>query len=294
LSYHIEAKLSESGSPKQLLMDFIPVIKEKLLKLTSPEPILNIAYNLIDGRHLQVYSNDSGVESLAKRLNIDGSMTPAAMKTDFLATVTTSIGGNKSDKFIKTNIEHTSQVARDGSVVNKLTITKKHTWTEDDFKTLKPMLQVYGTGQAAPETMRYIMGGGDNSDYMRIYVPKGSELLSSVGTPPAIRVYEDLGYTVYAFLMGPIPAGGEKTISLTYSLPFKLSINPIDNYKLIIQKQAGSENINLTKRMVTADGLEVTKSYPVSTSAFELMPKFKTELTRNQIFAAQVSSPENL
>ncbi|MBN2096037.1 DUF4012 domain-containing protein [Candidatus Peregrinibacteria bacterium] len=294
-SYHIEAKLSKTGTPKQMLIDFIPVFKERLLSLESFSQLNEIALDLIGSRHIQVYSTDPGIQALAQRLHLDGGMIAAQPDVDYLSVITTAIGGNKSDAFINTHLTHHTEVGHMGEVTDHLTIQKAHTWQEEDFAYWAKLISRYGAGELHEKTLRFIQGEGDNVDYMRVYVPKGSRLISLEGVDiEDMESFEDLGYTVFAFTFGPLPAGESQTVKLSYRLPFEL--NPMDpakgfdTYRFIVQKQAGAQNITFSKSLQTSDYLQVLETYPpISKTAFILYPQYQTALDGNEIFLSAVT-----
>jgi hypothetical protein len=291
-SFNIESKQSETSTPKQMLIDFIPLVKEKLLGLNDFSKLLDVAAGLAQSRDIQVYSEDPDVEALATRFGLDGRMVAADPKTDFLALVTTAIGGNKSDAFIKTQVDHHTEVDRLGKVTDRLTITKADTWTENDFATWQTLVDRYGTGKADLKTLKFIQGQGDNMDYLRVYVPKGSHLIGLEGMDLAkLAAPEDLGYSVFAFPFGPLSPGQSKSVTITYELPFMIKSQPGDIYKFISQKQAGSENVTLNKSLAVSDALKIVETYPkVENGAFTLYPEFSAPLDSNQIFLSAIAS----
>lgn len=73
---------------------------------------------------------------------------------------------------------------------------------------------------------------------MRVYVPKGSKLIKSSGSEVAFTAAEDLGKTVFQGFFTVRPQGTAKIV-LEYSVPIKVS----NQYKLLIQKQPGTDGI---------------------------------------------------
>lgn len=73
--------------------------------------------------------------------------------------VNTNIGGGKSDANIKQTVEHQAVVQSDGSIIATVIITRAHEGIDDSDSLL----------------------GQLNSNYIRVYVPEGSELLDSGG-----------------------------------------------------------------------------------------------------------------
>jgi len=292
-SYLIESKTSETSTPKQLLIDFIPVLKEKLTGLNNFSDIIGALSELIQGRHIQVYSRDADVEALAERFNVDGKIIVSAKNTDYLSVITTSIGGNKSDAFIKTQIEHRTDVSRFGELTDHLSIEKTHTWQESDFAYWKKLMQRYGSGKVDEKTLRFINGEGQNVDYMRVYAPKGSRLLSAEGVDMKnISTSEDLGYTVFGFTFGLVKAGENKSVKLVYILPYSLDLNkPMDVYRFVAQNQAGTQNVNLKKTLQASDYLKIVDVYPKTEEmAFTINPEYTAEFDQNRIFLTAIQN----
>lgn len=296
LSFNIESKLSDTVTPKQILIDFLPIFKEHLFKLEKIDEVAGAMIDLMAGRHIQMYSADSGVQAMARRLNIDGRIIAAEPGIDYLSIITTAIGGNKSDAFIQTVLTHHTQVGNLGQVTDYLIIEKTHTWQESDFDFWKELIGYYGTGQLHESTLRFIHGEGDNVDYMRVYVPQGSRLISLDGVNiNDLKSYDDLGYTVFAFTFGPVSAGQSKSVGLVYQLPFELMLDdPVrgfDVYKFIAQKQAGAENITLNKSLETSDFLQILETHPkIPEDAFALYPKYQIPLDQNHIFLSAIAA----
>lgn len=74
-------------------------------------------------------------------------------------------------------------------------------------------------------------------DWIRVYVPKGSELIDSEGSSVKVETYEELGKTVFDGLVR-VRAQGSGTYTLTYKLPFKWEGSTLP---VLIQKQPGQD-----------------------------------------------------
>jgi hypothetical protein len=154
-------------------------------------------------------------------------------------------------------------VGAEGTLEDELTIYKTHTFGKAEVTKLQNLIDRYGLGKLTKETLFFVLGRGPNVDYMRVYVPLGSQLQDVKGIPRAsVSVTEDLGYTVFGFKNGPINAGESKQVVLRYLLPFELSVNPTASYKFIAEHQAGAKNMTLKQELQTADTLKVTESNP--------------------------------
>jgi hypothetical protein len=182
----------------------------------------------------------------------------------------------KSDKMIEQNISHSTEIKPDGSIVDTVTVTRAHKGGKEKYEWYNAV----------------------NSDWMRVYVPKGSELLRAEGytrevnSPPVdysklgfvedemvvteesgtsvdpytgTRVYEDSGKTVFANWTYVSP-GETLTVKYTYLLPFKLRFGdlkkPADTYSVLVQKQAGDENSTLDSRIIGLENFDPLYQYP--------------------------------
>jgi len=282
ISFYTEAKLSDSVTPKQLLFDLIPAFQKKLSALGDLKKLVGLGKNLMAEGHIQAYSSDSKVEGLIVRAGLDGGVVKPEAKTDYLSVVTTSIGGNKSDRYIQTNLRHRAVVSSEGGITDELTIYKTHTFGKAEVTKIENLIARYGLGKLTKETLFFVLGRGPNVDYMRVYVPLGSQIQDVSGIPrSSISISEDLGYTVFGFKNGPINAGASNQIVLKYQLPFKLSVKPTASYKLVVEHQAGAKNMTLKQELQTADSLKVTDSNPPI--------GLQTPFDRNQTFSSSIS-----
>ncbi|HHE45968.1 MAG TPA: hypothetical protein ENL05_01310 [Candidatus Moranbacteria bacterium] len=172
-------------------------------------------------------------------------------------------------------IYHQSQIEPDGTIVDTLIITRKH------------------NGGDSP----YVWWNKVNADYMRVYVPKGSRLISAEGqtreidTPPldynalkfkrdpqvqmeedatkideasGTRIYNELGKTVLANWVYVSPHE-TVTIKYVYVLPFKIKTSvkkPLDTYSLLAQKQSGSISNRFTAEIDYPKSYQISWRYP--------------------------------
>jgi hypothetical protein len=146
--------------PKQILSDLTPQLLQSLTS-TPPTAILPLLISLEDAlgqKEIQAYFTDQETESNITSFGWSGALAQAQPNEDYLFVVNTNIQGEKSDAKIKQTISHQAVIANDGSVVDTVIITREHTGT--------PTEPLYGT---------------PNLDYLRLYVPAGSTLISASG-----------------------------------------------------------------------------------------------------------------
>lgn len=218
------------NKPKAFIGDLAPKVLERASALSGGEflTLLEHVNQGLSRRDIQLYFPDETLQRQAIRLGWDGGV--RWTDRDYLMVVHTNLGGGKTDAAISEESNILVNIASDGSVTNTVTITRTHTGTSGD-----------------------IYGGLNNVDYLRLYVPKGSKLLSASGfSPPgahlfekpesnwsvdddvfyaeqtqtvdpvsATDIYEESGKTVFGNWVQTKP-GAQSTVTFTYKLPFKV------------------------------------------------------------------------
>lgn len=166
-------------------------------------------------KHVLFYFFDEKVEAVMGDFGLGGKI--KEYNGDYLHINDANLGGRKSNLYASEDVEQNISIARDGNVTKTLTITYKNPEKQDGW--LNSILPTW----------------------VRVYVPKGSQLITSEGLEDKVDPYEDLGKTVFAGYFRLRPEGVSK-ITFQYKLPFKVS----KNYKLLIQKQPGTDGFLYT------------------------------------------------
>jgi len=149
-----------TGKPKQIIADLAPQILNYFTNFDSNN-ILALLSNLqqaLAQKEIQAYFTDEVTETKIKELGWGGDILTTTANQDYLMVINTNIQGQKSDARIKQKISHQAVVDSDGSVIDTVIITRTHTGTATE--------NFYGA---------------NNVDYLRLYVPAGSELIEASG-----------------------------------------------------------------------------------------------------------------
>ncbi|MEK9200622.1 MAG: hypothetical protein AAB909_01475, partial [Patescibacteria group bacterium] len=183
--------------------------------------LFQAAINSIQGKHALMYFSDPKIQGAVESFNLAGRMSES--EEDYLAIVDTNFSGGKTNIWVKYKADQKIEVAGDGTVTKTLTLTYDNPQE----------------GRVKIESGRSL--NGLFRDWVRVYVPKGSELIEAKGFETGQATSEDLGKTVFEgfFTLAPL---NTKVISLKYKLPFKLK----SPYSLVIQKQAGAKDFPYT------------------------------------------------
>jgi len=267
----------ELNQPKKILADLAPKILDAIFnskKVSSVVKTLDILMESLNEKQLLLYSRNYEIEKKISEEGWSGEI--LSTDKDYLSVINSNINGFKTDGVIDETIEHQAEIEDDGSIVDSVIITRKHNGGDEKYDWLNKV----------------------NANYMRVYVPKGSRLLSVEGqtrefnSPPldykalnfkrdpqveaeensietdeesGTRIYEDAGKTVFANWVYVSPKE-ETVIRYTYLLPFKISMNesdkPADTYSLLAQKQSGSLGSKINSSIIYPQKYKLVWSYP--------------------------------
>jgi len=246
--------------PKQIISDLSETFLQYFKNIQS-ENLLPLLVNLqesLEQKEVQMYFTDQITEKAIKDFGWAGQILHTKPEQDYLLVVNTNIQGQKTDAKMKQVVSHQAIINPDGTVTDTVTITRTHTGSNEGG--------LYGSA---------------NINYLRIYVPQGSRLISASGfswpeekyfrVPDAwtkkdvllnelekeisiddtsgTRITNEFGKT--AFGNWTITEPGQTTqVEFVYQLPTKifsskektlLGQKETARYQLIVQRQSGSE-----------------------------------------------------
>ena len=233
-----QIQAGEKHEPKKIIGDLLDIIIEELPNYLNKDnlvKLLSIAEASLSEKHILFYFIDENLQKEVEKRGWGGRLKQT--NWDYLSVINTNIAGGKSDKRIKETINHKSEIMPNGSIINTVKIVRTHTGIK-----------------------REPFSGVRNVNWMRIYVPAGSQLLEAQGfrqpdpiyfeeadvswqPDPLIyrtetmakvheasgtKIYEEEGKTVFANWTMVDP-GKSITIYLKYKLPFILKDLEEDN-----------------------------------------------------------------
>ena len=184
--------------------------------------LLNTALTSIKEKHLLFYFYDEKTQKVAEDFNAAGRITPYAY--DYLHINDANLGGAKTDMFLTKEVEQEIENVN-GVVTKTVSISYNNPYKGSNCNLEAGQLCLNGTYR----------------DYIRLYVPKGSKLVSVVGSEVKEQVTEDLDKTVFEAFFTMRPQSQSKIV-FKYELP-QLDLS---TYKLFIQKQSGTPAIKHT------------------------------------------------
>lgn len=233
------------NQPKQFLADFFPLLMEKLGNSESGGGVmtfLEIFQRNLYKKQILLYSRDQNIQKKISAFNWGGEL--RSTDRDYLSIVNSNLGGTKTDRSMQRAIKLNSIISKEGIITNTLT---------------------YAVKNPLPNSAGLV-----NKSFVRIYVPKGSTLISSDGFSKDIQLprLEQNGYVLDDQVQEwqkdlsqdintgtykgteagktwfgnwlEVPGGETKTVTVSYQLPYEFG--GIDRHSLLLQKQPGTQS----------------------------------------------------
>lgn len=248
----ISAKRNKTTQPKVIIGKLFERISDQLLnkKDFELEKLYRLFNDIKDKKQILAYFKDYKTQNNIYNIGLSGKIINTNDKEDYLSIVETNIGGGKTSQYIDRKVNQNISILETGEVIKTLIINKKYKKQNNNFDE-------------------------KNIEFMRIYTPLGSELISVYGfdnvktndiiytnyeddkdlknlNELSIRdfntntiIYNDEGKTIFGNFLYLNP-GEEKQVVIKYKLPFRLELGDVQetSYKIYLQKQSGVENFN--------------------------------------------------
>ncbi len=158
----------QENAPKKFVGDLFQALMERSKNL-SREELLKLAAvfsDALETKDVQIAMVDPDEEALIEKFGWNGRFKSSI--GDSLAIVGANIAGQKTDGVIDEKVSHTAEIQDDGSIVDTLVIQRTHNGSKGE-----------------------LFRGVRNVQYLRVYVPKGSELLAAQGfETPATNLFK--------------------------------------------------------------------------------------------------------
>lgn len=202
-----------------------PLMHSILLNvMNSPKKMwpqfLEVGLTNIKEKHLMFYfPDDPEMQAVSESFNAAGRVKEYA--GDYFYLNDTNFAGAKSNLFVEQKIEQEIAVV-DGQIEKTVTITYTNPQPPDDCNLESGGLCLNGLLR----------------DWVRLYVPEGSEVIEVLGSNIEKTTSKELGKTVIEAFIELRPESRTKLV-VKYRLPQTVSAN---DYKMLIQKQPGAKN----------------------------------------------------
>ncbi len=201
-----------SQNRKNIMKTMAPIIIKKLFSLGNVSKVAELVHQEFQNKNIMVNFTDPSLQSQIESVYWGGEVS-RTWESDYLMIVDANMGSLKTDYYIKREISYNIDLTAEKPIAT-LNILYKNTAPYGDWRT------------------------SDYHSYLRVYVPKGSNLLERqmVSYP---NLGEEFGKTYFGFICHVV-IGQETNAMIKYELPENFSK---DNYRLLVQKQSGVGNI---------------------------------------------------
>lgn len=215
----------DRGERKQVLGALLKEILNKVkdLSLLDKTKLFRVLTGELDNKNIQINFKDQALQSIVRDSNWAGEV-DRNWNRDYLMMVDANLGAYKSDYYVKRSADYEVDFSGEKPKVI-LKIKYNHTAKEENWFTR------------------------DYLTYLRIYVPKGTQLESFAGTKD-VQTGEDFGKTYFGSI-SKVKTGAEQVVEIIYYLPENVTY---EDYALKIQKQSGAGSVPVKVNIRSKDG----------------------------------------
>ena len=213
LEGYSEIVFSGTSGRKSVLGDLMSSIFMSVLAAprSQLDDLFETTMTSLNEKHILFYFKDEKYQKVFEDLNWAGRI--INFDKDYFHLNDSNFAGGKAGLFVTEEIDQQIKIDKDGTITKTVTIKYKN---EGKYSSRNPGFR----------------------DWVRIFVPKGSQLISSKGSQNQVLTSEDLGKTVFEAFHVVRPEGSS-TLQFEYKLPFKYKKDT--PYSLFIQKQPGTD-----------------------------------------------------
>ena len=180
LQFLVESKVAGRFDVKKPVQIFAESLLKKIQEDSfEKQQLKNFNWRtFLKEKQILAHSQNISLQKLFEKWKIDGGLRKKREADNFLYFDFVSIGANKSEKFMWTNIWHDSEIQQNGKVKNIIGIKRTHALKDGEiyaalgweywFQNLKNLMT---------DSLLWKLGAGENRTVIRIYVPKMAELV---------------------------------------------------------------------------------------------------------------------
>lgn len=179
-------------------------------------------------KHIQGYSTNEQAQALIEKYNLGGRIKDP-VDGDYAFVVSSNLGGDKTNWFVSKRVEHTL--------------------SQEDGRWVKTVKLTYTYPEPGPEYAPFIKRF---RDWVRVYTPAGTELISIEGSEDGTGDGEERNKKYYHAYVELAPT---ETKELTFKYYLPEGVITGNDYNFLIQKQAG---IDSEEHVVNVNGQTTT------------------------------------
>jgi hypothetical protein len=211
MSTLVEAKYHKDLHPKGILFDFIEAFGKQAIQSGKFDELARVLEHAWWSGEILIASRDPEIDSFISAYR--NKLPWESDEKNWTYPVTTSVSGNKSDRYIERKYNlHSRQIV--GCLYeNILDITHIHAFSKQEHDILTQYLKDFDIqDKDIQNKMRFIQWEGKNRAFIRVYTPLGSTLAYSGG---GIQITNNEHATVFSFTLDT-DVGQTSTKTLRY------------------------------------------------------------------------------
>jgi hypothetical protein len=293
-----QAAQSWSQERKSFIGELATVLRQRLEYEPGALDLLAVAASLAEataGKHLQLYVRDPALATAVAQSSWDGRLLNHPGQ-DLLMVVDSNVGFNKVNAVVDRSLDYHVTLDANGRRQAELAVTYRHNGRAVNEE-CRQMGFSYRPGITYEELVEDCYW-----NYVRVYTPQGSRLVSGSAPPVAAasllsgqawpgeaRLETEIESEAVAAVFANfflLPQGQTLTASFRYELPPDLvqSSQREAYYRLNVPKQAGARSQPVEIQVTLPDGASLVGAQPAPTAVDGRTIIFKTILDRDRSF----------
>ncbi|HLF71283.1 MAG TPA: DUF4012 domain-containing protein [Dehalococcoidia bacterium] len=251
----LEETRDENYQPGQPKKAFLSYLSQAMLKqiYTLPQDrwidLLKFFDRMGKERHLQIYFDDTKLQSLSEAYGFDGRIIQPE-DGDFLLIADASVKSTKLNLILKPSAKVEVQLSANGTAKTDVLYEIDNPFPE------------WAKGKN-PALVELLMYSGIYGCYLRVFVPEQStldEIKLNGGPGGAEEIAKELGKAVFGRFF-PVPPGESANIEVQYETPGVVTKGDdgLYHYKLYVQKEAGTRATPFTLTPQLPQGAELVQ-----------------------------------
>lgn len=251
LTMYIEANKKQNNDDKKIIKELLTSLiknikqKDQLIKLGE---LVNKAISKND---LYIYPLNIKHQENLEQLNLKPKYEfKGENNLDTFQVNFSSVGGNKTDLVMDTNIKHTTSLSKNDTPLHKVVIEREHNYTLEDeiyIDSIARSLNLYPLSN----DLKHILIKGDNKVFAKAYIPIGSKVVSVKINGKEVDYTTELSasdHSLVVYVLIEVKPFEKQKLELDYESGFKLQKNGIYNYTFNLMPPNGLLNYELEKK----------------------------------------------
>ncbi len=265
---------------KQFMSYLLQAMRLRLEDNTRPVNFVQLGTSVLQAlneKHILVYLNEPLGWVVTDGANWGGAV--ADTVGDYLLVVDTNMGFNKANGVVTRALDYAVTIDAAGLARGRVLVSYDNPSSRATECVHEPSY----------EATYDLMMNRCYWNYLRVYVPDGATLMASEDGADLEDAGVEAGKQVWAYWL-VIPTRSKQEVELTYYLPRPVlsSVGAAREYRLLVQKQAGTDTTSLHVSVTLPAGAKVISASPSPRSIQGNIVRFESNLATDQEFVVLI------